>query len=171
MGCEGLHEVRKNHKNGVLPDVSLQLVYFLLTIFFPLCIAIRITWPQTFNISSSDIILELAQEQITFIQNHVSPDCKILGPAEVYVRAFLPYPRYSSFSYEIVFGLAYYETDDLQRLFFLNDPDIIFEIQGTNLTFEKSDLTRFIATHRFKEIAPQVWVKTEVPLSSGCLIS
>jgi len=152
-------------------DVSLQLVYFLLTIFFPLCLAIGIAWPPIFNISSNDIILELAQDQITFIQNHVSPDCKILGPAEVYVRAFLRYPRYSSFSYEIVFGLAYYETDDLQRLFFLNDPDIIFEIQGTNLTFEKNDLTRFIAAHHFKEIAPQVWIKTEAPLSSGCLIS
>jgi hypothetical protein len=115
-------------------------------------------------------VVNLAADQIEFISAHVSTGCTILGTGDVYVSTFLRYPRYASHGYERGFGIAYYKLQEMEQLWPLINPDLIYDVPEIGLTLESSHLSEYVQDQSFKEIRPHVWVKTRTALSPGCVI-
>jgi hypothetical protein len=101
---------------------------------------------------------------ISFVRDHISVDCSLVGPHNIFVYGLPMYSIYYS-SQHISFGLSYYSYKSELDLWRTLSPDLALTI-GTS-----PDLIAWLSEANYEEIFPNVWKKTHEPLSPGCDIS
>lgn len=144
----------------VWKDITPGLVLVLSTCVFPVYM----------TTSLPSILLsprtESSQETVALMKKHISTQCRIIGPDDLFIFELPIYSLY--FSGEDIaanLGLRYYDYKSDVQLWQALDPDIA--IMADTLA---ESLNPWLLEMKYEEIFPSIWQKTQSPLSSNCVI-
>jgi 4-amino-4-deoxy-L-arabinose transferase-like glycosyltransferase len=102
---------------------------------------------------------------VGLVNGSTSPECILAGPADLYARYFMQYPRFvGTRDVEVLIGSTYYDLQDRPAAYWhAKRPDLAFGTPGRGMA-------AYLAEARYEKVAEDVWKKPD-SLSGGCSIA